>query len=169
VTEAQCIELIKRVQKQGFDWVIEIIDKVDPAKVQGYLIEALRKETNEDNMSRMYSKIDAIMKGGLEKLQENLQGLTEVKTDSDPFKETVSLIQKSSNSIRIIQRILINSKKYLEEALVKSSAAKVILKHLNFYVTFIKERDVESIKNLKVMPHFNKLVYDSLVFLLSAT
>lgn len=83
--------------------MIEIIDRVDPAKVQAYLIEALRRETNEDQMSRMYSKIDGIMKGSLERLQENLQGLSEeFKIEAVPFKETVSLLQKSSNSIRII-------------------------------------------------------------------
>lgn len=53
--------------------------------------------------------------------------------------------------------------------MVKSSVAKVILKHLNFYATFIKERNIEYIKNHKVMQNFNKLVYDSLVLLLSAT
>lgn len=62
-----------------------------------------------------------------------------------------------------------NSKKYLEEAVVKSSVAKVVLQHLNFYATFIKETDVEAFKKHKAFLYFNKLIYDAFVLLLSAT
>lgn len=43
-------------------------------------------------MSKMYAKVDAIFKGSLDRLQENLKGISEVNTDSDPFKETIALL-----------------------------------------------------------------------------
>ena len=73
----------------------------------------MRSETNEDIMVQMYAKIDEILKKNLSLLLNNLKQLSEsseISTESDPFKETTKLIQRSSNSVRIVQRVVINQK-----------------------------------------------------------
>ena len=77
------------------------------------MLDTMRSETKEDVMVQMYAKIDEILKKNLSLLLNNLKQLSEsseISTESDPFKETTKLIQRSSNSVRIVQRVVINQK-----------------------------------------------------------
>jgi hypothetical protein len=70
--------------------------------------------------------------------------------------------------VRIVQRIIIHQEKYLEEALVKSSVAKQILKHLSTQVVAVKDLIDSKSQDQKVVGLYNKLIYDEMVLLFSA-
>lgn len=104
------------------------------------MLDTMRSETKEDVMVQMYAKIDEILKKNLSLLLNNLKQLSEsseISTESDPFKETTKLIQRSSNSVRIVQRVVINQKQFFEEALIKSTVAIEIMRQLEFYITLL--------------------------------